>query len=232
MTFSILGTCERTGKIGFAQATGTPAVGRRCAHVFPGKGVLTVQAGHNYYQLELAVSLYQAGYTPEKLIEVLSTTGENADHRQLAVLDLKRGICVKTGPKAFHWAGHHHSRSFVVAGNALVGPQVIQAMANAFEKSSSEELEERLLRAIEAGRDAGGQPTGQRSAVLNVFGEQPYPHFDLRVDVNLEPVGELRKGFDWYKALVPFYIECYEKREIAKYRDYLKSVNWPISPPS
>lgn len=231
MTFSILGICERTGKIGFAQATGTPAVGRRCARVFPGKGVLTVQAGHNYYQLELAVSLYEAGYSPDKIVEALGSIGENADCRQLAVVDASRGICVRTGPKAFHWAGHHEGKNFVVAGNALVGPQVIKGMVDAFESSAAEELEERLLRTIEAGRDAGGQPQGQRSAVLNVFGQQPYPHFDLRVDVSLEPVAELRKGFDWYRALVPYYVECYEKRQIAKYRDYLKSIDWPISPP-
>ena len=79
-------------------------------------------------------------------------------------------------------------------------------------------------------RDAGGQADGERSAALYVTGAHPYPLFDLRVDVAKEPTGELRKGYDWYKPLAPFYSECYEKGIPAKYKDYLRSIGWPVSP--
>jgi uncharacterized Ntn-hydrolase superfamily protein len=229
MTFSILGFCPDSGKIGIAQATGTPAVASRTFRIFPGRGVLTVQAGHNFYQRELAVALYQAGYSAEKILQSLAAADPYSDQRQTAVVNISGDIAVRTGAKAFHWNGTHVGRTFVVAGNALVGPRVISDMKEAFESSAGEELEERLLRAIEAGRDAGGQPTGQRSAVLQVYQDKAYPLIDLRVDVNLEPVAELRKGFNWYRPLATHYADCYEAGTVARYRDHLKSIGWPES---
>ncbi|MFG1396270.1 DUF1028 domain-containing protein [Roseixanthobacter pseudopolyaromaticivorans] len=229
MTFTILAFCPRSGKIGLAQSTGTPAVSNRTFRIFPGRGVLTVQAGHNFYQRELAIALYEAGYGAEKILHALAAADPNSDQRQTAVVNVSGDIAVRTGPKAFPWNGSRVGKTFAVAGNALVGPQVVEAMADAFEASADQELEERLLRAIEAGRDAGGQPTGQRSAVLQVYADKAYPLIDLRVDINLEPVGELRKGFDWYLPLAYHYVDCYEAGTVARYRDHLKSIGWPES---
>jgi len=103
-------------------------------------------------------------------------------------------------------------------------------MAAAFEGSAAIELEERLLLALEAGRDAGGQEGGERSAALFVNGSHPYPLFDLRVDVSMEPTSELRKAYEWYKPLAPFYSDCYEKGIPALYKDHLKSLGWPLLP--
>ncbi|RUA31229.1 MAG: hypothetical protein DSY78_06910, partial [Chloroflexi bacterium] len=67
-------------------------------------------------------------------------------------------------------------------------------------------LEERLLRSIEAGRDAGGQPEGQRSAALIVYRvEESYPWMDLRVDAHDEPVGELRRVYELYQPMADYY---------------------------
>ncbi|HLQ23968.1 MAG TPA: DUF1028 domain-containing protein [Gemmatimonadales bacterium] len=70
---------------------------------------------------------------------------------------------------------------------------------------SPEDLEERLLRTIEAGRDAGGQHGGQQSAALLVYDNRPFAHVDLRVDVHTEPIGELRRVFDVYRPAIPYY---------------------------
>lgn len=230
MTFSILAFCPGSGKIGVAQATGTPAVANRTFRIFPGRGVFTVQAGHNFYLKELAASLYATGWGAERILDALFAADPHSDQRQMAVLNVSGDIAVRTGPNAFTWNGHHKGATYVVAGNALAGPQVVESMAAAFEASAGEDLEERLLRAIEAGRDAGGQPTGQRSAVLQVFADKNYPLVDLRVDVNLEPVGELRRNFDWYRPLASHYADCYEAGVVARYRDHLNAIGWPTSP--
>lgn len=230
MTFSVLAFCPTSGKIGIAQATGTPAVANRTFRIFPGRGVLTVQAGHNFYLRELAASLYEAGYGPERILKSLAAADPHFEQRQAAVLNVSGEAAVHTGPKAFTWHGHRIGTNYVVAGNALAGPQVVENMAAAFEGSAGEELEERLLRTIEAGRDAGGQPVGQRSAVLQVYTDKRYPLVDLRVDVNLEPVGELRKSFDWYRPLAAHFADCYEAGVVAKYRDHLNAIGWPTSP--
>ena len=230
MTFTVLAFCPDSGKIGVAQATGTPAVASRTFRIFPGRGVFTVQAGHNFYLKELAASLYQTGWGAERILDAIAAADPHSEQRQMAVLNVSGDIAVRTGPKAFTWNGSHVGKTFVVAGNALAGPKVVADMAAAFEASAGEELEERLLRTIEAGRDAGGQPTGQRSAVLQVFKDKAYPLVDLRVDVILEPVGELRRNFDWYRPLAYHYADCYEAGVVAKYRDHLNSIGWPTTP--
>ena len=91
-------------------------------------------------------------------------------------------------------------------GNVMVGPQVVDAMACTFESTETEVLEERLLRSIESGRDAGGQPEGQRSAALIVYRvEESYPWMDLRVDAHDEPVGELRRVYEIYQPMADYY---------------------------
>ncbi len=77
-------------------------------------------------------------------------------------------------------------------------------MEAAFTAHPDEDLEERLMRAVEAGRDAGGQH-GQQSAALLVYDDRPFAHVDLRVDVHDEPVGELRRVFDAYRPAIPYY---------------------------
>ncbi len=61
------------------------------------------------------------------------------------------------------------------------------------------------MRAIEAGRDAGGQPNGQRSAALLVFEDKEFARVDLRVDIHDQPETELRRIFDIYRPAIPYY---------------------------
>ena len=108
-----------------------------------------------------------------------------------------------TGKACVDWKGHLVGENYVVAGNMLVDAQVIQAMAEAFE-SIGGELEERLLVALEAGQKAGGDKRGKRSAALLVVKRREYrgvrPFIDLRVDYHEEPLEELRRIFEAYRA--------------------------------
>jgi uncharacterized Ntn-hydrolase superfamily protein len=92
-----------------------------------------------------------------------------------------------------------------VLGNAIAGEGVIDAMENVFLSNPSEDLEERLMRAIEAGRDAGGQPNGQRSAALLVYDRKSFSRVNLRVDIHESPEAELRRIFDIYRPAIPYY---------------------------
>lgn len=108
--------------------------------------------------------------------------------------------------------------------------KVVDEMARAMKGSNELELEDRLVRALEAGRDAGGQADGERSAALFVIADHACPLFDLRVDLALEPTGELRRAFEWYRPLAVFYEECYEKGIPAKYKEHLRSIGWQVNP--
>ena len=210
MTFSILGHCKRTGKAGFCQATSTPAVGWRISDVVPGRGIVTVQAMGDYRRLQVAKKLIEFGHTPDKVLKDLCEGDKYFEFRQFAILDFYGNAAVRTGNKTRSWAGEIVGPGYVATGNVLVGDKVVKAMSDAYLASESEELEERLMRAIEAGRDAGGQEEGQTSAAIVVYGRHEFPLVNLRADVSAEPVGELRRNFDWFKPLIDYY----EKRTL------------------
>lgn len=207
MTFTVMAICPRSGKAGFCQSTSTPAVGWRVAEVVRGRGVVAVQAHADYRLLQLARRLLEFGYSPAKVIKELRESDLHPEFRQLAVLDLEGRAGAWTGTRARPWAGEIVGEHFVVTGNVLVGPQVLEAMADAFKASHAEDLEERLMRSVEAGRNAGGQPEGQTSAALVVHERHEFPIVNLRIDVDAEPIGALRRIFDWFRPLIPYYVE-------------------------
>ena len=230
MTFSIIARCRRTGQLGYAQATGTPAIGRRVMRVVPKRFVIAVQAGHNHYLLEMAYQMALLGTSAERINSALTAADPNFAQRQTMFLAAEGPGFAYTGDDARDWKGHAVSEDCVVAGNVLAGPKVVESMRAAFEDNANEELAERLMRALEAGRREGGQSDGERSAALYVMSDVPYPLIDLRVDVSMNPTADLRKAFDWYKPLVPFYAECYEQGTPARYKQHLTQIKWPVDP--
>jgi uncharacterized Ntn-hydrolase superfamily protein len=91
-----------------------------------------------------------------------------------------------------------------------------------YQASGAYAFEDRILRAIEAGRDAGGQEEGQCSASLLTFGRDEFSRSDLRVDLSDEPIAELRRVYDFYAPLVPYYVERARNHKIGRYKDFLK----------
>lgn len=231
MTFTVLGYCPKSGKAGFCQATSTPAVGWRCTDVVPGRGLVTIQAHGDYRQLQLAKRLMEFGYSPDKVMADLRQDDGYFDYRQIAILDFYGRAAVNTGAKARAWAGEIVAANYIATGNVLVGETVVSAMARAFEASGDEELEERLLRAVEAGRDAGGQEEGQTSCALVVYGRHAFPIVNLRVDAALEPVGEMRRILDWFKPLIPYYIaRTLDPSSVSPKKAVLEQMGLPINP--
>ena len=117
--------------------------------------------------------------------------------RQAHGMDADGAFC-HTGVNCEPWCGHQEGNGFTVAGNMLVGPQVIQAMAEAFEagRSGGRELSECLLLALEAGQAAGGDKRGKQWATLLVASSDPRGYHNLRVDDHADLVAELRRVYD------------------------------------
>ncbi len=120
------------------------------------------------------------------------------------------------------WCGHRLGKGYVAMGNIISSQNVVDAIAEEYEAGAGREFEDRLVRAIEAGRDAGGQLEGQTSASILTYGGNSYSRCDLRVDVHDEPIGELRRIYNWYQPLVPYYEERARNPGIGRYKDYLK----------
>ena len=197
MTFSIVGwdPDPKTGGFGVAVATARPNVGSLVPFASV-KGAIATQARVNPELGRQGLALLEAGVPLRVALRALLEADPDRELRQVHGLDA-HGPFAFTGRACVEWAGHRVDPRgrYTVAGNMLVGPQVLEAMAEAFERSEGEELSERLLRALEAGQRAGGDKRGKQSAALLVASPQPRYYHNLRVDDHPDPVAELRRVY-------------------------------------
>ena len=207
-TFSIVGRCARTGMLGVAVTTSDLAVGSRCPHVKPVAGAVATQATTDPRLGHLALRLLEMGYSAQRVIQELEASDPYIERRQLGVVDRDGNSSARTGSLNQPWAGHIAGRNHVAVGNVLAGEQVVQAMADTFVGSEPESLEERLLKAMEAGQEAGGEArdgTPYHSAAVVVYGSLPFPLVDLRVDEHSEPLVELRRILGLYAPKIDYF---------------------------
>jgi uncharacterized Ntn-hydrolase superfamily protein len=222
MTFTVIARCARTKRLGVVIATRAPAVGNRCPVVIPGMGAASVQLIADPRQTQLAARLIQLGYSATKVVSELEASDARIDRRQIGVVDSYGNTAAWSGPTKNGFSGHVLGDQFVSMGNAVVGEQVVDSMAATMDESSSLALPDRLMLAIEAGARAGGQLEGQFSAAMLVFGDEPFAEVDLRVDFHDNAVVELRRIYDWFKPLFPYYLNRPYDPDIAredKWRD-------------
>lgn len=201
-TFSMAARCEDTDELGVCVSTAVPAVGSVVPHVELSVGAIATQATTNVMYGIKGIQLLRLGLSPENVLRALLAEDEKREVRQVSIIDSLGRKAAHTGKEAVDWKGHRVGENYVVAGNMLVGPQVMEAMAQRFE-SSKGPLEDRLMSVLEAGQGTGGDKRGRVSAALLVRKINPEgktrPHVDLRVDNHPDPVQELRRIFSDYK---------------------------------
>ena len=189
--------CPKTLTLGVCVSTAVPAVGSRVPHVEAGVGAIATQAKTNIFYGINGLKLLKASLSPQAALETMLKEDPDRESRQVIVIDREGRTAAFTGKETIGWKGHLVGEDYVVAGNMLVGSQVIEAMAQTFENSEGE-LAERLLKALEAGQKAGGDKRGRMSAALLVAGKKQRgnrPILDLSVDKHYDPVKELRRIF-------------------------------------
>jgi uncharacterized Ntn-hydrolase superfamily protein len=193
MTYSIIARDDRTGRIGVAVASRFLAVGARNISVKTGVGAFASQALFNPYYGPRGLALLAAGASVEDALRLLIAADEGRETRQLHAMDSKSKFAAHTGSLCPAWSGHLMRKSFSVAGNALAGPQVIEAVAAAYQDQAKLPFARRLLAAMRAGEQAGGDKRGRQSAALLVHDEEEYSLLDLRVDDHSDPLAELER---------------------------------------
>ena len=193
--------CPRTLALGVCVSTAAPAVGSRVPHVEANVGAIATQARTNVlYGIE-GLKMLKAGFSPEETLEAVLKKDPDRESRQVIIIDKEGRKAAFTGKETVNWKGHLTGKDYVVAGNLLVGRRVLEAMAQAFERSE-DLLADRLMRALEAGQEAGGDRRGRVSAALLVASKKNKgtpPILALRVDKHKDPVTELRRIFESYK---------------------------------
>jgi len=188
-----------------AMATVSLAVGGLCPWFTANGDVISSQAYASKRDGALMCRTMNKGSSAAQALAAVQADDPDIAYRQLLILPRDGAPVAFTGDHCRPWAGHITGVDYVVAGNVLAGQHVIRAMADAFLSMNESDLGERLLGALEAGRDAGGQAlpdrTGlaERSASLCVLdggGERTLRSLDLRVDMHHSAVHELRRLFE------------------------------------
>jgi uncharacterized Ntn-hydrolase superfamily protein len=204
MTFSIVARCPRSGQFGVAAATAMPAVGKLLTHAAAHVGAVATQARINPY-LGIDGLRFLREFSPAaEVLERLRRTDPCMEQRQCAVVDALGRTACWTGERCLPWAGSIAGEQFCVQGNRLKGREVLEAACAAFRRSEHQPLVERLMEAIAAGDELGGDRHGESSATVYVVDQEQYPLWDIRVDHHRDPVAELRRLHDVFaREVVP-----------------------------
>ena len=199
MTFSIVGRSDDGESWGVAVASKFLAVGSAVPAAIAGVGALATQADANVSWKGSGLWLLEEGLDAEAAVRRLVDEDEKPEHRQLGVVDAEGRSATHTGGSCLDWAGGTAEPGVAIQGNILAGPQVVDAMKQAWDGSAGEPLARRLLAALTAGDAAGGDRRGRQSAALFVvregagYGGMDDVAVDLRVDDHAEPIPELTR---------------------------------------
>ena len=196
-TFSIVAIDPATGELGVAVASKFLAVGAVVPWARAGVGAVATQSYANVSYGPTGLELMAAGYSGSETLARLLADPER-ELRQVGIVDARGGTATFSGSACHAWAGGRTGPGYAVQGNILTGPEVVDAMAHAFETTEGP-LAARLLAALAAGEAAGGDRRGKQSAALLVvkerggYGGYTDRFIDLRVDDHPEPVAELQR---------------------------------------
>ncbi len=149
--------------------------------------------------------MLKRGMTAQQAVDSLLASDEGREFRQLAIIDSNGNVASFTGKKCVQPAGNLVGNNFSCQANLMINDKVWPAMAEAF-KNPTGPLAERMVAALEAGQEAGGDIRGKQSAALLIVRGKSTGKvwedrlIDLRVDDNPEPIIELKRLLKVHRA--------------------------------
>jgi uncharacterized Ntn-hydrolase superfamily protein len=194
-TYSIVAHDPHTGELGVAVQSHWFSVGPIVPWARPGVGAVATQANAEISYGPKALTLMSEGLDAHAALEQLVNEDPGAAGRQVAVVDARGRVAAHTGDSAIPHAGHVTGEGYSCQANIMVNDRVWPEMAEAFETSTGR-LQDRMMAALDAAEEAGGDARGRQSAaILVVPGEgDPWGQVvELRVEDHLEPLAELRR---------------------------------------
>lgn len=193
MTWSLIARDAGSGRIGLAAASRFFALGARIPFLEGRVGAVASQALVNPLYGRKGLDLLRRGRSARETVEALVAADAGREARQVHVMDNAGRSFAFTGAECIDWCGHMASDACSAAGNMLAGPAVLEKTIETFEARTDLAFPQRLIVALRAGEDSGGDKRGRQSACLVVFSDQDYSDLDLRVDDHANPIGELAR---------------------------------------
>jgi uncharacterized Ntn-hydrolase superfamily protein len=203
-TFSIVARDPVSGDLGVAVQSKFPNVRVAVPYAKAGVGAVATQSFSNSDFGTKGLKLLEIGATPQEVLTIIGRGDADLEDRQVGIVDAKGRSATFTGKKCFDWAGGRTGENYAIQGNILVSEATVAAMEKAF-LGTRGPLAERLLAAIEAGAQAGGDRRGRQSAALLVVreGASYDGKGDAYVDISVydakDPIAEIFRLYDLQK---------------------------------
>ncbi|QIB77680.1 DUF1028 domain-containing protein [Haloferax volcanii] len=202
-TFSIVARDPEQDAVGVAVQSKFVSVGSVVPFVSADAGAIATQSFANVAYGPDGLDLLREGRSAEEVIAELTDADDEAPSRQVGVVGADGSVAAFTGDECFDVAGDIQGDHYTVQGNILENEATLDAMAEAFETTDGG-LPERLLAALHAGNDAGGDKRGEQSAAMYIA--KPEGGYDggndrwvdVRVDDHDHPIAELERVFKLY----------------------------------
>ncbi|HEY1489109.1 MAG TPA: DUF1028 domain-containing protein [Micromonosporaceae bacterium] len=202
MTFSIVARSDDGRIHGVAVASKFLSVGSAVPAAEADIGALATQSYANLAYRPQGLALLRTGTAAADVVAGLTAADPRRESRQLGVVGPTGDGATFTGRECHSWAGGRAGDGYAIQGNILTGPDVVDAMEQAWVDGAGLPFPRRLVVALAAGDDAGGDSRGRQSAALYVVARgQGYAGTsdvvcDLRVDDHPSPLPELARLLD------------------------------------
>ena len=206
MTFSIVARCEGTGAFGVAVASSSPAVAARCSYARNGVGAVASQNVTDPTLGPRSLDLMALGASADQAIEALRGSADHMEYRQVLAVDARGRTAIHSGSKALGVWSAAQDQNVACGGNLLADARVPALMVKAFVGAAGH-LGDRLIAAMRAGLEAGGEAGPIHSAGLKLVDKVSWPVVDLRVDWTEEcPIPALASLWEMYKPHMDAYV--------------------------
>ncbi|MEO1438076.1 MAG: DUF1028 domain-containing protein, partial [Bacteroidota bacterium] len=205
-TYSIVARDTKTGQMAVGVQSHWFSVGTIVSWGKSGVGVVATQSFVNPAFGPKGLELLENGVPAEEALVMMLEEDEGKAFRQVALIGTDGEAAAFTGEKCIVWANHHVGDNFSIQANMMDNAQVVPAMVKAYESNADLPLAERVVAAMKAGQDAGGDIRGKQSAVLLVVDGSPAEHpwqdklVDLRIDDHETPILELERLLKVHRA--------------------------------
>jgi len=197
-TYSIVALDQETGQLGVAVQSHWFSVGTVVPWAKAGVGAVATQSIAEPSYGPKGLALMEQGIPAAEALQSLLSKDPGENARQVAMVDARGNVGVHTGSRCISYASHRTGKSYSVQANIMAKPTVPAAMVQAFE-STTGDLAERMLAALDAAEAEGGDLRGRQSAAMLVVSGEPTgdPWKDRIVDLEVadhkDPLGELRR---------------------------------------
>ena len=206
MTFSLTARCPDTGMFGMVISSSSPAVAARCVHLRARAGAIGSQNITDPALGQIGLDLLARGLGAREVCDALVASTPFIAYRQLTLVDASGHVASYSGSNTLGVHAVHSGEGVIAAGNLLSNDQVPAAMVRSYQDNAGKAFAARLLAALQAGLDQGGEAGPVRSAGLSIVRDVSWPIVDLRVDWSDRPIASLAEVWAVYEPQVEDYV--------------------------